>query len=86
MSAEAAQIKGYSSPVAGDADILVVPSIAAGNILGKCLIYSAKARMAGLVVRAAAPIVLTSRGASADEKFLSLVIAAAAAGQGNAAA
>jgi len=86
MSAEAAQIKGYSSPVAGDADILVVPSIAAGNILGKCLIYSAGARMAGLVVGAAAPIVLTSRGASADEKFLSLVIAAAAAGQGNAAA
>ncbi len=66
---ESAEAKGYSSPVAGLADILVVPDIASGNILGKCLVYSAKARMAGFVAGATVPIVLTSRGASAEEKY-----------------
>lgn len=77
VSAESAGIKGYSSPVAGDADLLVVPTIVAGNVLGKCLTYMAGAKMAGIVVGAKAPIVLTSRGASADEKHLSLLMAAA---------
>ncbi len=77
VNAESAKLKGYSSPVAGVADIFVVPNITAGNILGKCLVYSAGARMAGIVVGAAAPVVLTSRGASAEEKYLSLALAAA---------
>lgn len=78
VNRESAKIKGYESPVAGDADILVVPDIASGNILGKCLIYSAGAKMAGFVVGAKVPIVLTSRGSSAEEKYLSLVLCASA--------
>lgn len=79
MSKESAEIKGYSSPVTGDADILIVPNITAGNILGKSLVYSAGARMAGFIVGAKVPIVLTSRGSSSEEKYLSLVLCAAAA-------
>lgn len=78
MNKESALIKGYESPVAGDPDILVVPNITAGNILGKSLIYSAGAKMAGIIIGAKVPIVLTSRGASTEEKYLSLVIAASA--------
>jgi phosphate butyryltransferase len=79
MSKESAQIKGYESPVVGDADILIVPNITAGNILGKSLVYSAGAKMAGFIVGAKVPIVLTSRGSSAEEKYLSLVLSASAA-------
>lgn len=78
MCRESARIKGYKSPVTGDADILLVPNITAGNILGKCLVYSAGAKMAGFIVGAKVPIVLTSRGSSAEEKYLSLVLSAAA--------
>jgi len=76
MNKESAVIKGYESQVAGDVDVLIVPDITAGNILGKSLIYSANAKMAGIIVGAKAPIVLTSRGSSAEEKFLSLALAA----------
>jgi phosphate butyryltransferase len=78
MSKESAEIKGYSSPVVGDADILIVPNITTGNILGKSLVYSAGAKMAGFIVGAKVPIVLTSRGSTAEEKYLSLVLSAAA--------
>ncbi|MGB4607064.1 MAG: bifunctional enoyl-CoA hydratase/phosphate acetyltransferase, partial [Sedimentibacter sp.] len=61
---ESAEIKGYSSPVTGDADILLVPNITTGNIMSKALIEMAGATMAGMVVGAKVPIVLTSRGAS----------------------
>ncbi len=81
MSRESAEIKGFKSPVAGDADILIVPNITAGNILGKCLLCSAGAKMAGFIVGAKVPVVLTSRGASAEEKYLSLVLSASVAGQ-----
>ena len=73
---ESSEIKGYSSPVAGDPDLLLVPNIAVGNIMSKALIYSAGGKMAGIVVGAKVPIVLTSRGSSAEEKFLSLALAA----------
>lgn len=76
MSKESAKIKGYESPVVGDADILVVPNITTGNILGKSLVYSGGAKMAGFIVGASVPIVLTSRGASSEEKYLSLVLSA----------
>lgn len=75
---EIAQIKGFSSEVAGDADILIVPNITAGNILGKSLVVAAKAKMAGFIVAAKVPIVLTSRGSSSEEKYLSIVMSAAA--------
>lgn len=77
MSKESAQIKGYNSPVTGDADILIAPNISTGNILSKALIYSANAKMAGFIVGAKVPIVLTSRGSSAEEKYLSIVLSAA---------
>ncbi|KUO74117.1 MAG: phosphate butyryltransferase [Clostridia bacterium BRH_c25] len=78
MSRESAKVKGYDSPVVEDADILIVPNITAGNILGKSLVYSAGAKMAGFIVGAKVPIVLTSRGSSAEEKYLSLVLSASA--------
>lgn len=77
MCKESAAIKGFKSPVCGDPDILVVPNITAGNILGKCLVYSACAKMAGFIVGAKVPIVLTSRGATTEEKYLSLAFCAA---------
>jgi phosphate butyryltransferase len=76
-SKESAAIKGFESPVVGDADIMLVPNIQTGNILGKCLTYSAGAKMAGFIIGAKCPIVLTSRGASAEEKYLSLALCAA---------
>lgn len=81
VSREAAEIKGFTSPVAGDADILIVPNITSGNILAKSLSCSAGAKMAGFIVGAAAPVVLTSRGASSEEKYLSLILAASSLGQ-----
>lgn len=78
VSKRSAELKGYNSPVAGDADILISPNITAGNILGKSLLCSAGAKMAGFIVGAKVPIVLTSRGSSAEEKYLSLVLSAAA--------
>lgn len=78
MNKESGEIKGFVSPVAGDPDILIVPNITCGNILGKCLVYSAGAKMAGFIVGAKVPIVLTSRGSSSEEKYLSLVLSAAA--------
>lgn len=79
VSKEIADFKGFESPVAGDVDILVAPNIHAGNIMGKMLACTCKARMAGFIVGAKCPIVLTSRGSSAEEKYLSIVVSAAAA-------
>ena len=75
--AQAAQVKGYHSPVAGDADILLAPSIAAGNLLGKSLYGLAGGEMAGVVLGAQAPITVNSRGAAAEEKYWSILICAA---------
>ena len=74
---EAAEVKGYHSPVAGDADILLAPSIAAGNLLGKSLYGLAGGEMAGVVLGAKAPITVNSRGATAEEKYWSILICAA---------
>lgn len=76
---EAANLKGYHSPVAGDADILLCPSIAAGNLLGKALYGLAGGRMAGVVLGAAVPITVNSRGASPEEKYSSILICSAMA-------
>ena len=78
FSKESAEIKGYSSPVTGEADILLVPNITTGNIMSKALIEMAGATMAGMIVGAKVPIVLTSRGASSEEKYLSIVLSASA--------
>lgn len=79
MSKASAEKKGFDSPLVGDVDVLVVPNLACGNILGKALVFSAEAEMAGLIVGAKAPIALTSRGATEKEKRQSLLLAAACA-------
>ncbi|MGQ9628320.1 MAG: bifunctional enoyl-CoA hydratase/phosphate acetyltransferase [Anaerolineae bacterium] len=75
LSAEAARIKGIKSPVAGQADILIMPDIESGNIAVKSLLYFVHARMAGLVIGARAPLVVNSRADSAENRFLSLAMA-----------
>ena len=60
-SEEAAKTKGIISPVAGRADIFVVPDLEAGNMLAKQLEYLAEAQIAGIVLGASVPIILTSR-------------------------
>ena len=72
---EAARIKGIHSPVAGQAQILVVPDLEAGNMLAKNLIYLAKANSAGLVLGARVPIVLTSRANSVRSRMASCAVA-----------
>ncbi len=78
-SKEAAQIKGYSSPVAGDADLLIVPDLVCGNVFVKALTGFAGAKTAGTVVGAKVPVVLTPRSAEASDKFYSIALAAYAA-------
>jgi len=78
ISAESAKVKGINSPVAGDVDILMVPDLVAGNILGKALEYLAGAQMAGLVVGTKLPIVLTSRSDPPGARLISCAIAALA--------
>jgi phosphate acetyltransferase len=79
ISAEAARIKGITSEVAGDPDILLVPDLEAGNILAKQLSFLANADSAGLVLGARVPIVLTSRADSVRSKIASCAVAALAA-------
>ena len=78
---EAAEIKHYSSPVAGDADILIVPDIVSGNVLAKALTGFANAKTAGIVVGAKVPVVLSSRSAQVADKYYSIALAAYAAGK-----
>ena len=75
VSKQAVKIKRLVSDVAGDADILIVPNIEAGNMLAKQLDYLAGAAAAGLVVGAQVPIVLTSRSDSVRERLASCALA-----------
>ena len=75
VSLIAAKTKGIRSAVAGRADILVVPDLESGNMLAKQLEYLAGALLAGVVVGAAAPIVLTSRADSAQSRAASCALA-----------
>lgn len=76
MSKEIAAHKNYECPYCGDFDILIVPDMTSGNLLGKCWIVTAGAVMGGIIVGAKAPIVMTSRGSSAEEKYYSIALAA----------
>lgn len=76
ISEESARIKGLQSPVAGKADILLVPAIEAGNMLAKAEVFIAGGDMAGVVLGAAAPIVMTSRFDTVRSKLLSLALGA----------
>lgn len=75
ISPEAAQIKGIKSEVAGQADILVVPDLEAGNMLAKNLSFLSNADAAGIVLGARVPIVLTSRADSVRTRLASCAIA-----------
>ncbi|MBN9453364.1 MAG: bifunctional enoyl-CoA hydratase/phosphate acetyltransferase [Bosea sp.] len=75
ISPEAARTKGIVSPVAGQADILLVPDLEAGNMLAKQLIYFANADAAGLVLGARVPIILTSRADSLKTRIASAALA-----------
>ncbi|CAA7617285.1 Phosphotransacetylase [Candidatus Terasakiella magnetica] len=75
ISEEAARIKKITSPVAGRADILLVPDLEAGNMLAKQLSYLADADAAGIVLGARVPIVLTSRADSAKARLASCAVA-----------
>ena len=77
VSSASAKHKGIVSEVAGDADLLIVPDIEAGNILYKAFGFSANATLAAVVLGAAAPIVLTSRSDTEEAKQASIVMAAA---------
>ena len=72
---EAARIKGISSPVAGQARILVVPDLEAGNMLAKNLGFLAHADAAGIVLGARVPIILTSRADSVRTRLASCAVA-----------
>jgi len=74
ISKESAQKKGVTSEISGDTDIFLVPNITVGNVLAKGIIYWAKAKMAGCILGAQVPIVLTSRGASDEEKLYSIMM------------
>ena len=71
---EAARIKGINSPVAGQAQILLVPDLEAGNMLAKNLTFMAKADCAGIVLGARVPIILTSRADSLRARLASCAI------------
>ena len=72
---EAARIKGIKSPVAGRAQILVVPDLEAGNMLAKNLIFLSKADSAGIVLGARVPIILTSRADTVRSRMASCAAA-----------
>ncbi|MEM9146128.1 MAG: bifunctional enoyl-CoA hydratase/phosphate acetyltransferase [Pseudomonadota bacterium] len=71
----AAEIKGIVSEVAGRADILLVPDIEAGNMVTKALTFAAAAQTGGLVLGAAAPVILTSRADDDQARLASAVLA-----------
>lgn len=74
ISEEAARHKGMNHPIAGKADVLVVPDIEAGNVLYKSIAFFAKSENAGLIVGAKAPIILTSRADSDKTKLNSIAL------------
>ncbi len=75
IDAEAARIKGITSPVAGQANVLIVPDLDAGNMLAKSLSFLGGAYAAGIVLGARVPIVLTSRADAESARLASCALA-----------
>lgn len=75
ISKESAKIKGITSEVANEPDILLFPNIDAGNVFYKTAVYLANAKAAGVIIGAKAPIVLTSRSDSLESKLYSILLA-----------
>ena len=80
ISPEAAKHKGIVSRVSGEVDLFLMPNIETGNSLGKSLLYYANAKMAGVILGATHPIVLTSRSETPEGKLYSIALACLAAG------
>ena len=76
VSAAALQHKGIKSEINGETDFLLVPTIEVGNVLGKAMVYFAGATMAGIILGARVPIVMTSRSDTPRNKVMSLAMAA----------
>lgn len=74
ISLEAARHKGIEHPVAGKADILMVPDIEAGNLLNKSMEYFGHAEKAGVIVGTKVPVILTSRASSDETKMYSIIL------------
>lgn len=74
VSTEAAEVKSFKSNVAGDADVLLVPTIEVGNGIGKTLTYLAGASSAGIIMGAKVPVVLVSRADSFESKLNSIAL------------
>lgn len=72
---EIAKQKNYKGKIQGDADVIVTPDIASGNSLAKSLTIFGDSKMAGLIIGATVPIILTSRSSSSDEKYGSILLA-----------
>jgi phosphotransacetylase len=75
VDAEAARVKGITSPVAGAADVLLVPTIEAGNMVYKNLSFMSDAQMAGVVVGAKVPVILSSRADTVSARLFSAAAA-----------
>lgn len=74
VSKNAAEIKGFESKIAGDTDVLLVPTIEVGNGIGKTLTYLANASSAGIIMGAKVPVVLVSRADSFEAKLNSIAL------------
>lgn len=74
VSKEAAEIKKFKSQIAGDVDVLLVPTIEVGNGIGKALTYLAGAESAGIIMGAKVPVVLVSRADSYEAKLNSIAL------------
>ena len=83
MSPESASIKGMNSPVAGAADILMMPDLVSSNVFAKFATVLSNCLDAGVVLGAKIPMVLTSRAAEASNKYYSIALAAYVAKYGN---
>ncbi|HSL85824.1 MAG TPA: phosphate acyltransferase [Bacteroidales bacterium] len=75
ISHESAKHKGVKGEVPGEADVLLVPSLEAGNFLGKSFTYMAGADSAGVILGAKCPVILTSRSDSSEVKLNSIALA-----------
>lgn len=75
ISIEASEHKNIKSKVAGKADVLVVPNLQVGNVLHKSLSYFGKKKIAAAIMGADAPIIMTSRTDSIDNKLISIALA-----------
>ncbi len=80
MDPAAAEIKKMTGPVAGQANVLVTPDIASGNIFAKGFMYMTDAEVGGLIAGAAAPVVMLSRSDTPRTKLNSLALCAVVAG------